>query len=80
MALGYGSIYTLLADLRDRFGFTGTQLGLIVAAGFFAGFAAQLVLARYADRGHAAFMVRAGVLVAALAMLMSAVASVFSGM
>ena len=27
MALGYGSIYTLLADLRDRFGFTGTQLG-----------------------------------------------------
>jgi len=77
MALGYGSIYTLLADLRDRFGFTGTQLGLIVAAGFFAGFAAQLVLARYADRGHAAFMVRAGVLVAALAMLMSAVASAF---
>jgi len=77
MALGYGSIYTLLADLRDRFGFTGTQLGLIVAAGFFAGFAAQLVLARYADRGRAAFMVRAGVLVAALAMLMSAVASAF---
>ena len=77
MSLGYGSIYTLLADLRDRFGFTGTQLGLIVAAGFFAGFAAQLVLARYADRGHAAFMVRAGVLVAALAMLGSAVASEF---
>ena len=77
MSLGYGSIYTLLADLRDRFGFTGTQLGLIVAAGFFAGFAAQLLLARYADRGHAAFMVRAGVLVAALAMIGSALASAF---
>jgi MFS family permease len=77
MALGYGSIYTLLADLRDRFGFTGTQLGLIVAAGFFAGFCAQLLLARYADRGHAAFMVRAGVFIAALAMLGSAVASEF---
>jgi len=77
MSLGYGSIYTLLADLRDRFGFTGTQLGLIVAAGFFAGFAAQLVLARYADRGHAAIMVRAGVFIAALAMLGSAVASEF---
>jgi len=77
MSLGYGSIYTLLADLRDRFGFTGSQLGLIVAAGFFAGFAAQLLLARYADRGYAPFMVRAGVFVAALAMLGSAVASQF---
>ena len=37
MSLGYGSIYTLLADLRDRFGFSGTQLGLIVAAGFSSG-------------------------------------------
>src|SRR2546421_294619 len=37
MTLGYGSIYTLLADLRDRFGFTATQLGLIVAAGFVLG-------------------------------------------
>ena len=52
MSLGYGSIYTLLADLRDRFGFSGTQLGLIVAAGFFAGFCARLFLARYADRGY----------------------------
>jgi MFS family permease len=77
MSLGYGSIYTLLADLRDRFGFTGTQLGLIVAAGFFAGFCAQLFLARYADRGHVAFMVRGGVLVAALAMLLSAIATQF---
>jgi MFS family permease len=77
MSLGYGSIYTLLADLRDQFGFTDSQLGLIVAAGFFAGFAAQLLLARYADRGHAAVMVRAGVLVAALAMLGCALASAF---
>ena len=77
MSLGYGSIYTLLADLRDRFGFTGGQLGLIVAAGFFAGFCAQLVLARYADRGHAGLMVRAGVVVAAFAMLGCAVATEF---
>ncbi|MEX1007343.1 MAG: MFS transporter [Acidimicrobiia bacterium] len=77
MTLGYGSIYTLLADLRDRFGFSGTQLGLIVAAGFLAGFCAQLFLARYADRGHIALMVRGGVIVAALAMLGSAVATQF---
>jgi MFS family permease len=77
MALGYGSIYTLLADLRDRFGFSGTQLGVIVAAGFLAGFCAQLFLARYADRGQIALMVRGGVIVAALAMLASAVATQF---
>ncbi|MFN8027332.1 MAG: hypothetical protein U0W40_13540 [Acidimicrobiia bacterium] len=46
MSLGYGSVYTLLADLRDEYGFTGTQLGLSSAAGFFAGFGAQLGLAR----------------------------------
>ncbi len=77
MSLGYGSIYTLLADLRDRFGFSGTQLGLIVASGFLAGFGAQLFLARYADRGHIALMVRGGIIVAALAMLASAVATQF---
>jgi MFS family permease len=77
MSLGYGSIYTLLADLRDRYGFSGTQLGLIVAAGFLAGFCAQLFLARWADRGYITFMVRGGVLVAALAMLGCAAASQF---
>ncbi len=77
MSLGYGSIYTLLADLRDRYGFTGGQLGLIVAAGFFAGFAAQLFLGRFSDRGHVALMVRGGIGIAAVAMLASAVAAQF---
>ena len=77
MALGYGSIYTLLADLRQHFGFSGTQLGLIVAAGFLAGFCAQLFLARHADRGRAPLMVRGGVIVAVFAMLASAVATQF---
>jgi MFS family permease len=74
MSLGYGSIYTLLADLRDDFGFTGTELGIIVAAGFFAGFGAQL---RLADRGHTALLVRGGIAAAAIAMLGGAVASTF---
>jgi MFS family permease len=77
MSLGYGSIYTLLADLRDRFGFSGTELGCIVAAGFFAGFGAQLFMGRFADRGHGALMVRGGIAVAAVAMLASAVATQF---
>jgi MFS family permease len=77
MSLGYGSIYTLLADLRDRYGFSEAQLGLIVAAGFFAGFVAQLALARLADRGYAAVLVRGGVLLAMAAMIGSAVATQF---
>jgi MFS family permease len=77
MSLGYGSIYTLLADLRDRYGFTEAQLGYIVAAGFLAGFVTQLALARLADRGHAPLLVRGGILLAMGAMIGSAVATEF---
>jgi MFS family permease len=77
MSLGYGSVYTLLADLRDEFGFTGTQLGLIVAAGFFAGFGAQLGLARLADRGHVALLVRGGAVAATGAMVGAAIGGTF---
>ena len=77
MSLGYGSIYTLLADLRDRYGFSEAQLGLIVAAGFLAGFVAQLALARLADRGYAPLLVRGGVVLAMAAMIGSAVATEF---
>ena len=77
MSLGYGSIYTLLADLRDRYGFSEAQLGYIVAAGFLAGFVAQLSLARLADRGYAPLLVRGGILLAMGAMIGSAVATEF---
>ncbi len=54
MSLGYGGIFTLLADIRDRFGFSDADVGLIAFAGFATGFTSQVVLARYADRGHTA--------------------------
>jgi MFS family permease len=65
MSLGYGSVFTLLADIRDRFGFDDAAVGLIAFAGFATGFASQVFLARYADRGHTALMLRFGVLAAA---------------
>ncbi len=77
MSLGYGSIYTLLADLRDRYGFTEAQLGYIVAAGFLAGFVTQLSLARLADRGYAPMLVRGGIVLAMGAMIGSALATEF---
>jgi len=69
MSLGYGSIYTLLAEIRDRFGFEDSQVGIIAFAGLGMGFIAQVFLARLADRGHAAAMVRLGLLGAAIGMM-----------
>lgn len=68
MSLGYGSVLTLLADIRDRFGFSDADVGMIAAAGFLTGFASQVFLARYADRGYTAVMIRLGVAVAAAGM------------
>ena len=50
---------------------------MIVAAGFLAGFVAQLALARLADRGYAPLLVRGGVLLAMAAMIGSAAATEF---
>lgn len=75
MSLGYGGIFTLLADIRDRFGFSDGDVGLIAFAGFATGFTSQVLLARYADRGHTALMLRAGVAVACAGMLGMVVAT-----
>ncbi len=63
------SVVTLLGDLRDEFGLSETQLGLIVGAGFFTAFVTQITLARVADRGHAPLMVRLGLVAAAVSMV-----------
>ncbi len=69
MSIGYGIVFTLLADIRDRFGFTDGDVGLIAFAGFASGFASQMFLSRFADRGHTALMVRIGMAIAASSML-----------
>jgi MFS family permease len=62
-SMGLGVVFTVLADFRDRYHIDETSLGTIVGAGFFSSFAAQLLLSRFADRGHAQTMVRLGLLV-----------------
>ncbi|HBU02204.1 MAG TPA: hypothetical protein DEB20_06655 [Acidimicrobiaceae bacterium] len=69
MSLGYGSVFTLLADIRDKYGFTDGQVGLIAFAGLFTGVLSQLFLARFSDRGYAVFMMRIGIATAAFGML-----------
>ena len=72
-----GSVITLLGDLRDEFGLSETQLGLIVGAGFFTAFVTQITLGRVADRGHAPLMVRIGLVAAAASMVGFAASSGF---
>ena len=75
LSLGYGSIYTLLADLRKELGFSEQQLGVVVGVGFFTGVVAQVWLSRYADRGYASIMVRSGIAIAAVSALTCAVST-----
>ena len=63
------AVIALLGDLRDAFGLSETQVGLIVGAGFFTAFVTQITLARVADRGHAPLMVRLGLIAAAASMV-----------
>lgn len=61
MSVGYGSVFTLLADIRDRFGFSDAQVGLIAFAGLVTGVLSQLFLSRRSDRGHEVQMMRLGI-------------------
>ena len=67
---GIGGIVTVLGELRDEFGFSGTGIGIMVASGFVAAFVSQVTLARLADLGHARTMATAGIGLSAAAMLM----------
>ena len=69
-AAGIGGIVTVLGELRDQFGFSGTGIGVMVASGFMAAFVSQVTLARLADAGRARMMATAGIALSAAAMLM----------
>lgn len=58
---GVSSVFALLAELEKRYDLTSQGLGFIAGSAFLAALIAQLWLSRYADRGHAARLLRAGV-------------------
>ena len=74
LMLGYGSIFALLAEIRDAFGFGESAIGLIGGSGFAAGLTAQIGLSRFADRGFGALMLRGGLALAVLGALAMAFA------
>lgn len=66
LTMGYGFIYSLLAVIRRDFGLSEAEIGVLGAAGFLAGFAAQVTLSRHADRGHTRSMLIGGLAFAIL--------------
>lgn len=71
---GVGGIVAVLGELRTDLGFSTAGIGMMVAAGFLAGFVAQVTLASLADRGHARRMVVSGVLLALGALVVMSIA------
>ncbi|MFM1790181.1 MAG: hypothetical protein RLZZ526_508 [Actinomycetota bacterium] len=62
-SMSYGTMFTIVDDLRDKYGISESRLGLILGVGFFAGFFSNVFLAPYADRGHAKRMILLGIAV-----------------
>jgi MFS family permease len=63
LAAGYGVLFTIVDDYRTEYGISETAIGVVIGAGFIAGFVSQVVIAPLADRGHAKAVVAAGVAV-----------------
>ena len=59
--MGYGVMFTVLDDFRDKYGITEAQLGIIVGVGFITGFMSQILFAPLADKGHAKKLVMTGI-------------------
>jgi MFS family permease len=72
---GLSAVFALFAELEQRYGLSTASLGWIAGSAFLAGFVAQLWLARYADRGHANLLLRAGMLAGAAGLLWFAAAT-----
>lgn len=79
IGLANSVIFVVLADLQDEYGFSGTGLGLIAATGFAVALAAQLLIAPYADRGHARLVLFGGLGLSVAGSLLFAVSTTLLG-
>jgi len=66
---GVSSVFALLAALEERYDLSTASLGWIAGSAFAAALVTQLSLARYADRGYGALLLRVGVLASALGLI-----------
>ena len=72
---GVSAVFTLFAELEQRYGLSTTSLGWIAGSAFLAALVAQLWLSRYADRGHATLLLRVGMVAGAAGLLWFAAAT-----
>ena len=75
--MGYGVMFTVLDDFRDKYGITEAQLGIIVGVGFITGFLSQILFAPLADKGHAKKLVMTGIAIEIVGTLFMAFGQVF---
>lgn len=69
LATGYGVVFTMLDDFRDRYGASGSSLGMLIGGGLLGAFAGQVLLAPQADRGRARQLLLGGLGVNVLGLL-----------
>ncbi len=72
LSAGYGVLFTIVDDYRDVYGISETAIGVVIGIGFIAGFLAQLLIAPWADRGHARTVVLLGVTINIIGLLLMA--------
>jgi MFS family permease len=70
LSAGYGVLFTVVGDFRDEYGISATAIGIVIGAGFLAGFVAQVFIAPIADRGRARQLIVAGAAADIAGMLM----------
>ena len=75
--MGYGVMFTVLDDFRDKYGITEAQLGLIVGVGLITGFLSQILFAPQADKGHAKKLVMTGIVIEIIGTLFMAFGQAF---
>jgi MFS family permease len=75
--MGYGVMFTVLDDFRDKYGITEAQLGIIVGIGFITGFLSQILFAPLADKGHAKKLVMTGIAIEIVGTLFMAFGQAF---
>ena len=69
-----GGIIAVTGELRDVLGFTEGAIGIVVAAGFFGSFFAQIAFSRLADLGHGRQMAIIGIALSSVALFTMALA------
>lgn len=75
LTAGYGVLFSLLDEYRDRYGIGEGSLGLVMGLGFLGGFASQVLIAPLGDRGHAKPLVIIGMVVNVVGLVLMAVAA-----